>query len=100
MRYFLTNNTKLHKTLRTIVQGVLVVLATNLTEMVAQINIPAFWQGIIVMLGMAVLSPLMAYFGEKMPDLNAMAMEQDGQVDYTNIVESEEVLDNGITIEG
>lgn len=30
---------------------------------------------------------------------NQKAIEQDGEADYTNIIESEEVEDNGITIE-
>ena len=98
MNRFLTENTATFKLLRTIVQGVLGVVSANIVEMVAHLNLPAYWQGIIVVLVMAILSPIMATLGEKISADN-YAQEQDGDADYTEIEEAEEVEDNGIVIE-
>lgn len=98
MNRFLTENTASFKLLRTIVQGVLGVVSANIVEMVAHLNLPAYWQGIIVVLVMAILSPIMATLGEKISADN-YAKEQDGDADYTEIEEAEEVEDNGIVIE-
>lgn len=62
---FLTSNDPVYRLLRTIAQGVLGVLVANLDLIIDQFVIPESVRPVIVLVVMAVLSPIMAYIGEK-----------------------------------
>lgn len=62
---FLTSNDPVYRLLRTIAQGVLGVLVANLDMIIDQFVIPESVRPVIVLVVMAVLSPIMAYIGEK-----------------------------------
>lgn len=62
---FLTSNDPVYRLLRTIAQGVLGVLVANLDLIINQFVIPESVRPVIVLVVMAVLSPIMAYIGEK-----------------------------------
>ena len=61
----LTSNDPVYRLLRTIAQGVLGVLVANLDMIIDQFVIPESVRPVIVLVVMAVLSPIMAYIGEK-----------------------------------
>ena len=63
MTKFLTDNSALYRTLRTILQGIIGVLIANIDLLIASLTIPDTLRPIIVALCMAVLSPIMAELG-------------------------------------
>ena len=65
MKKFLSSNEWEYRLLRTIIQGVFGVIVANIDLIIGSFVIDPTWKGIIVALVMAVLSPIMAMFGEK-----------------------------------
>lgn len=65
MKKFLSSNEAKYRLFRTIVQGIVGVLIANIDLIVGQFVIDPMWKTFIVGLVMAVLSPVMAMFGEK-----------------------------------
>ena len=63
MNTFLTSNEWQYRLLRTIVQGVLGVVVANLDLMVGACGLDPSQRALVVALGMAVLSPIMAQLG-------------------------------------
>lgn len=63
MTKFLTDNSALYRTLRTVLQGIIGVLIANLDVLIARLTISPELKPIIVALCMAVLSPIMAEIG-------------------------------------
>ena len=63
MNKFLTDNSALYRTLRTILQGIIGVLIANLDALIAPLTISDSFKPIIVALCMAILSPIMAEIG-------------------------------------
>lgn len=68
MHNFLTNNTPQYKLLRTIVQGLLGVLAANVDLFVSYIQIDPTIKPVITAAIMAILTPIMAEIGEHLND--------------------------------
>lgn len=68
MHNFLTNNTPQYKLLRTIVQGLLGVLAANVDLFVSYIQIDPTLKPVITAAIMAILTPIMAEIGEHLND--------------------------------
>ena len=66
MNTFLTSNETKYRLLRTIIQGILMVLAANLDLFVSYIQIDPAMKPIIVAVGMAILSPIMSELGVKL----------------------------------
>lgn len=63
MNKFLTSNTALYRTLRTVLQGIIGVLIANLDVLIARLSFSPESKPIIVALCMAILSPIMAEIG-------------------------------------
>ena len=63
MNKFLTDNSALYRTLRTILQGIIGVAIANIDALVATLNFPEGIRPVIVALCMAILSPIMAEIG-------------------------------------
>lgn len=63
MNKFLTDNSALYRTLRTVLQGIIGVLIANLDALIAPLTISDSFKPIIVALCMAILSPIMAEIG-------------------------------------
>lgn len=63
MKRFLSDNTPQFKMLRTIVQGVIGAVISNLDIILGSFTIPAELKPVITMCIMAVLSPVMAFLG-------------------------------------
>lgn len=63
MNRFFIRNDKKYRLLRTIVQGVIGVIIANLDELVGTFTIDPFWKPFIVLIVMAILSPIMAAIG-------------------------------------
>lgn len=63
MNRFLTDNSALYRTLRTVLQGIIGVLIANLDVLIAPLTISDSFKPIIVALCMAILSPIMAEIG-------------------------------------
>lgn len=63
MNKFLTSNSALYRTLRTILQGIIGVLIANVDVLIAPLTISDSFKPIIVALCMAILSPIMAELG-------------------------------------
>lgn len=70
---FLTNNTPLYKLYRTILQGVISWLMTEIPDILGLFHVDPTLQAILIPLFMAILSPIMAYLGEAMED-DALAL--------------------------
>lgn len=68
MNEFLTSNEWQYRLFRTIVQGVLGVIIANLDTITGAVVFDPSQRAIIVALVMAVLSPIMALFGENAND--------------------------------
>lgn len=83
MNRFLTSNTALYRTLRTVLQGIIGVLIANLDALIAPLTISNSLKPIIVALCMAVLSPIMAEIGR------ATDKAEEVVVPYTPPVEGE-----------
>lgn len=62
---FLSENTPKYKLLRTIVQGVIGAIISNLDVILGTFTIPPALKPVITMLTMAVLSPIMAWLGSE-----------------------------------
>lgn len=68
MKFFESNELK-YRLLRTIIQGVIGVLVANIDLIIGFIPIiPEALRGVIVLVIMAVLSPIMAELGKRDPD--------------------------------
>ena len=68
MKFFESNELK-YRLLRTIIQGVIGVLVANIDLIIGFIPIiPEALRGVIVLIIMAVLSPIMAELGKRDPD--------------------------------
>lgn len=76
MTKFLTSNSALYRTLRTVLQGIIGVLIANLDVLIAPLTISDSFKPIIVALCMAVLSPIMAEIGRTQEA--KMAPREDG----------------------
>lgn len=63
MNKFLTDNSALYRTLRTVLQGIIGVLISYMDALIASLTIPDTLRPIIVALCMAILSPIMAELG-------------------------------------
>ena len=83
MTKFLTDNSALYRTLRTILQGIIGVLIANLDVLIAPLTISDSFKPIIVALCMAILSPIMAEIGR------ATDKAEEVVVPYTPPVEEE-----------
>lgn len=83
MNRFLTDNSALYRTLRTVLQGIIGVLIANLDALIAPLTISDSFKPIIVALCMAVLSPIMAEIGR------ATDKAEEVVVPYTPPVEEE-----------
>lgn len=83
MNKFLTDNSALYRTLRTVLQGIIGVLIANLDALIAPLTISDSLKPIIVALCMAVLSPIMAEIGR------ATDKAEEVVVPYTPPVEEE-----------
>ena len=83
MNRFLTDNSALYRTLRTVLQGIIGVLIANLDVLIAPLTISDSFKPIIVALCMAVLSPIMAEIGR------ATDKSEEVVVPYTPPVEEE-----------
>ena len=83
MNKFLTDNSALYRTLRTVLQGIIGVLIANLDALIAPLTISDSFKPIIVALCMAVLSPIMAEIGR------ATDKAEEVVVPYTPPVEEE-----------
>lgn len=79
---FLTNNTPLYKLYRTILQGIISWLMTEIPDILGLFHVDPTLQAILIPLFMAILSPIMAYLGEALEDdaLEAGAFEGDEEV--------------------
>ena len=78
--------------LRTITQGIIGVAIANIDALIGALNFSSSHKAVIVALVMAVLSPIYAELGK-------LAGQEDIGCDYTEIEETEEIEDNGITID-
>ena len=78
IEWFLRSNSMWARLLRTVVQGLLGVLVAELPEIVGLLNIPDYFQAIIVAVSMAILSPIMAELGKYVEA--AMAAKREAQV--------------------
>lgn len=90
---FLTCNSPLYRTLRTIVQGIIGVAIANIDTLIASLSIPDTMRPIIVALCMAILSPIMAEIGRAQENQNAKAVgliPDNKEVDYENSTRDEE----------
>ena len=68
MRLFTHNGAK-YRLLRTIIQGVIGVIIANLDTIIAHVDILPMWaRAIVVAVGMAILSPIMAAMGGEESD--------------------------------
>lgn len=67
MNRFLTSNEWQWRLLRTVVQGVLGVVAANVDMLVGCAVLEPAWRAVAVALVMAVLSPVMAELGAALP---------------------------------
>lgn len=65
MRKFLASNETKYRLLRTILQGVIGVLISNVDLLIDTLTIPTAYKPMIVALVMAVLSPIMSELGAK-----------------------------------
>lgn len=65
MKKFLGSNAAEDRLIRTIIQGIIGVIIANVDLLVEPLTIPVAYKPVIVMLVMAVLSPIMAYFGDE-----------------------------------
>lgn len=65
MKEFLGSNAARDRLIRTIIQGIIGVLIANVDLLVEPLTIPVAYKPMIVMLVMAILSPIMAYFGDE-----------------------------------
>ena len=83
MNKFLTDNSALYRTLRTVLQGIIGVLIANLDVLIAPLTISDSFKPIIVALCMAILSPIMAEIGR------ATDKAEEVVVPYTPPVEEE-----------
>lgn len=83
MNKFLTSNSALYRTLRTVLQGIIGVLIANLDVLIAPLTISDSFKPIIVALCMAILSPIMAEIGR------ATDKAEEVVVPYTPPVEEE-----------
>lgn len=64
MNKFLTSNETVFRLLRTIVQGVIGVLLANVDVIIGTFHIGEVWKPIIVLLTVAILSPIMSEIGK------------------------------------
>lgn len=71
MEWLLRSNNTWARLLRTLIQGILGVLAAELPNIIGLLNIPDYIQGIIVAVVMAILSPIMAELGKHVEAVNA-----------------------------
>ena len=60
---FLKSNKVEWRLLRTIVQGIIAVVVSNVDLIIGSANIPDEWRSMIVAIVMAILSPVMALLG-------------------------------------
>ena len=75
---FLCSNTSAMKLARTIVQGIIGVLVSNLDNLIGlQTWIPAGYKAITAAFIMAILAPLMAELGRHTSDVNEIRIEVD-----------------------
>ncbi len=89
MNIYQDNSTK-GRTIRTVLQALIGVIVANLDVIVGVLEIPTELKPVIVALVMVILSPVMSNMGLEDKD----AIEQDGGVDYREIIESEPIEDN------
>lgn len=64
VRTMLGSNAAKDRLIRTIIQGIIGVIIANLDLLIDSLTIPGNYKPVIVMLVMAVLSPIMEYFGD------------------------------------
>lgn len=83
MSTFLTSNEAKWRLARTIVQGILSVIITELPELLGLFHIPPQYIPLLVPLIMAVLSPIMASIGDtlEMQSLKGFDDEADENID-------------------
>lgn len=77
MGTFLNNNTWKFKLLRTVVQAILGFVVNNITMIVAATQFDPFVQSIIVTATMAILAPIMAQLGMRVPEKPAEIKDAD-----------------------
>ncbi len=69
MNRLLTSNSAKYRLLRTIIQGIIAALIANVDLVVGSFSIPAEFKPFLVMIIMAILSPIMEAMGTKsMPE--------------------------------
>ena len=68
MKQILSSNSAKDRLIRTIIQGIIGVLIANLDMIVGMGPFAPEVKALIVALTMAVLSPIMAYFGHEVPE--------------------------------
>lgn len=93
MNKFLTDNSALYRTLRTVLQGIIGVAIANLDLLIGSLTISPTLKPVIVALCMAVLSPIMAEIGRAQENQNAKAVgliPDNKEVDYENSARDEE----------
>lgn len=83
MNTFLTSNSAMYRTLRTVLQGIVGVLVANLDLLIGSLTISPTLKPMIVALCMAILSPIMAEIGR------ATDKAEEVVVPYTPPVEEE-----------
>lgn len=65
MRTMLGSNEARDRLIRTIIQGIVGVLIANVDLLIEPLTIPIAYKPMIVAMVMAILSPIMAYFGDE-----------------------------------
>ena len=79
MKEFLGSNAARDRLIRTIIQGIIGVLIANVDLLVEPLTIPGTYKPMIVMLVMAILSPIMAYFGDEEEAIPEEALDGDNE---------------------
>lgn len=83
MNTFLTSNEAKWKLIRTIVQGVISVVATSLPDILGLFHIDPTLRAILIPMIMAVLSPIMAYMGDAEEEKSAeLALQEENESLY------------------
>lgn len=68
MRTFLSDNTKFYKVARTIAEGIISVLMTELPDILGLLHVDPALQAILIPLFMTILTPIFAYLGEMLEE--------------------------------